>query len=285
MKTVRVRHPETKPAPKWKPLTLPERFDSDLELHYQPVVDAGSGELCALEALLRASGAEEPAAYPEATLQGYGSNDTSHALDRWVVEHALRDAAKLRAAGINVPVHINIAVDEVNDEASPHFEDWLRGLGDQSGIAVLEILESSNITNTKHAHSLIDVSHQLGIEVAFDDFGVGNATFLSLQALHPDIVKLDRQFTARILHDQRTRAIVHTLIKLSHDLHMTIIAEGVEGTAQWEWLRLAGCDQIQGFIVARPLVAPDGVVKWRAEWNKLLADAEAKRLPPAQLIA
>jgi len=285
MKTVRMRHPETPRTVKREATTLPERFEEDLVLHYQPVVDAGTGKLCAFEALLRAAGEAEPTAYPEATLQGYGSKDTLHALDRWVVERALRDSAKLRAAGIIVPVHINIAVDEINDNMPPPFEEWLRSIGDQSGVAVLEILESSHITNTKHAKSLIDVSHQLGIEVAFDDFGVGNATFLSLQSLHPDIVKLDRQFTSEILHDQRTRAIVHTLIKLSHDLLMKIIAEGVEGTDQWEWLRLAGCDQIQGFIVAKPMAAPDGVVTWYANWNKLIGEAEAKELPPSQLIA
>lgn len=278
MRTVRVRHPEA-PRPKPRPKTLEERFESDLMLHYQPVVDAKTGTLAAFEALLRSVGEEEPSQFPGPTVEAYGPG-SMHALDRWVVQHALQDAAKLRDAGIAVPVHINIAVAEINDDddVSPAFEEWLRGLGDQHGQAVLEILETSHITNTKHAHSLIDVTHQLGMEVAFDDFGVGQATFLSLQALHPDIVKLDRQFTKSVLHDPRTRAIVHTLIKLSHDLHMKIIAEGVEGTAQWEWLRLAGCDEIQGFIVSQPLQAPDEVVRWHARWSTIIEEAKKRNV-------
>lgn len=273
------RTPVTPPKP-----TLQERFDADFVLHYQPVVDAKTGTLVAFEALLRAAGETEPTKYPEETIQAYADPGTMHALDRWVVEHALRDSAKLREGGVAVPVHINIAVAEINDDVPEAFEDWLRSLGDQTGKAVLEILETSHITNTRHAKSLIEVSHQIGMQIAFDDFGVGNATFLSLQSLHPDMVKLDRQFVQHILHDTRTRAIVHTLIKLSHDLHMKIIAEGVEGTAQWEWLRLAGCDDVQGFVVAKPLVAPDDVLKWNAQWTKLLADAKARNVPPAQLI-
>lgn len=256
-------------ARKLREAPLAELFDDGLELHYQPLVDAKTGELTGFEALLRASKGEESGAYPLATIERLGGSSTFHELDRWAIRRAIEDGARLRDAGIAVPIHVNIAVAEINDDMPEAFETWLKELGDQTGKTVLEILETSHITSTRHAHTLIEVCHQIGIKVAFDDFGVGHATFLALQALRPDIVKVDRQFVEKLPHDRRTRAIVHSLVDLAHKLGMHTVAEGVENAEQWEWLRDIGCDEIQGFIVSTALSAPD-VVRWHARWSQTL---------------
>jgi EAL domain-containing protein (putative c-di-GMP-specific phosphodiesterase class I) len=262
---------------------LYRRFDADFELHYQPVVNATTGALTAFEALLRASRGAAAGRYPDLTIERYGGENIVQALDRWVVEHGLAGSQELRDAGITVPIHLNVAVAEINDEMPQAFEEWLTSLGDQHGKAVIEILESSHITNTKHAGTLLRVCHQIGLKVAFDDFGVGYATLLSLQALHPDIVKIDRQFIMTLLDDPRTRSIVRHLIRLAHELRMHIIAEGVEEASQWEWLRIAGCDEIQGYVVSPALSSIADIVRWHEGWMALMDDATRHNLSPAHV--
>lgn len=284
MKTVKVRSTGPAPAPPG-PSTLEERFGEQLVIHYQPVVDAKTGSLTGFEALLRAVGAPEPGAYPKATVESLGgeAGSTIHKLDRWIVEQALQDGEKLRAAGIAVPLHINVSVAEINDAVPDAFDEWLKGLGERAAHVILEVVESSHIANAARAHELVDVCHQIGMQIAFDNFGMGSAASISLQELRPDVVKLDRHLVAGLLHDTHTRSAGHTLIKLAHNLHVRIVAEGVDGTALWEWLRLADCDEIQGFVVSRPLPIDD-VPKWYAAWTELMQEAAQKHLPPAQLL-
>lgn len=277
-RTIALRHEKIRPYEH-------TRFDDGLVLHYQPLVHAVTGQLSGFEALLRAANQPGPGAYPSATIERLGVEGAFHQLDRWAIRRAIADGATLRDAGIAVPIHVNIAVAEINDDLPEAFEQWLKELGDQTGRTVLEILETSHITNTKHARSLIEVCHQIGIKVAFDDFGVGQATLLTLQALHPDIVKIDRQFVQRLPQERRTRTIVHSLVDLAQKLGVHTVAEGVENRRQWDWLRDIGCDEIQGFVVSTALSAPDSVIRWHNEWAAMLREAARHGVSPAQAAA
>jgi len=258
------------------------KFDDEVTLYYQPIVKSTNGDLLAFEALLRPCDGAADETFAQRKSSEYAAGNLLNDLDRWVIHRALDDGSVLREHGIDAPIHVNVALADLDRGGTEQFTSWIDDLGDQGGRAVVEILENTPASDAENLRSVIDVCHHTGIRVAFDDFGTGYASLLALQQLQPDIVKIDKKFVRDLLRDKKTRAIVHMLIDLAHKLGISVVAEGVEGTAQWEWLRLAGCDEIQGFVVAKALRAPDEIISWNVDWTYRMQDARRRGLPPTQ---
>jgi hypothetical protein len=98
---------------------------------------------------------------------------------------------------------------------------------------------------------------EAGVRVALDDFGTGYSSLTRLRQMPVDEIKIDRSFVSQVEHDEHDRAIVRSVIRLAHDLGLTVVAEGVETRACWDWLVHEGCDEAQGFLMGRPMPASE----------------------------
>jgi EAL domain-containing protein (putative c-di-GMP-specific phosphodiesterase class I) len=125
----------------------------------------------------------------------------------------------------------------------------------------LEITESALMANPRLARATLGALAEAGIALAIDDFGTGYSSLAYLQNLPVGVVKIDQSFMRGIEHDERKRALVTAMIKLTHDLGHEVVAEGVETAAAASFLTQVACDEAQGYLYARPM-APQAFEQW-----------------------
>jgi EAL domain-containing protein (putative c-di-GMP-specific phosphodiesterase class I) len=119
------------------------------------------------------------------------------------------------------------------------------------------VTETAVTADHQRAHAILSDLRAMGVRVAVDDFGTGYASLTRLRQMPVDEIKLDRSFVGRIEHDEHDRAIVRSVIGLAHELGMTVVAEGVETRACWDWLAQHGCDEAQGYLMGKPMPIED----------------------------
>lgn len=234
----------------WLEAALWEFVNRDeMEVHFQPIVDAPDGRVVAVEALARWPGREDvpPAEFiPVAEEIGLIGR-----LDAIVRERAVRWAAG--SAGVDAP-DISFNVSPVH-LADPELPSSIASLIADSGIApgrvCLEITESAVLGEEETTLGALRALRDLGVKLVVDDFGTGYSSFAYLTRLPIDGLKIDRAFiTEAESPDQLT--VLSSIISLCGDLGLTVTAEGVESERQRERLSRMGCDRIQGFLVAHP---------------------------------
>lgn len=231
---------------------------NELELHYQPKVAAGTGQLVGCEALVRwrhpVRGFIPPADFiPHAERTG-----AIRSLTQWVAETALQDLKRWQDADIVVDVSINVSP---VDLAEPGFADSLAALVEKTGGAanhlVLEVTESGAMNNLPATLRMMEQLRVLGIRFSIDDFGTGYSSLAHLKRLPVDEVKIDRSFIRDLEANCDDDLIVRSTIDLGHALNLKVVAEGVEVVSSWDKLAQLGCDTIQGYYVSRPLSTRD----------------------------
>ena len=163
-------------------------------------------------------------------------------------------------------LQVAVNVSAVNLE-EPDFSDRvLEGLarhGLPAACLALEMTESALMRKPKIAHDTMARLAEGGVKIAIDDFGTGYSSLSYLQDMPADVVKIDQSFVRGMEKDERTLALVTTMIKLSHDLGHRVVAEGVETAEVGQLLRAAGCDEAQGYYYGRPM-APAALAEWLA---------------------
>jgi diguanylate cyclase (GGDEF)-like protein len=229
---------------------LREALRSDaLKLHYQPVLEAATGAIAGYEALQRwnrpGHGPVSPGIYiPYAEAHGLIGG-----MDVWTLHEACR-AAALWARPLSVAVNMS-----AHWFGGPEIVGLVSEALDRSGLApgrlCLEITERTVIANRDIAGRQIASLHDLGVQMALDDFGTGYSSMSYLRDLPFDQVKLDNSFVAAI-GNARADSVAGAIIDLGHRLDMKVCAEGVETEAQLAFLRVQGCDLVQGFLLGRP---------------------------------
>jgi diguanylate cyclase (GGDEF)-like protein len=224
------------------------------DVHYQPIVAADGGGIVGVEALLRwthpTRGAIEPSAFiPLAEQNGLMSQ---------LGEIALRRAL---ADGVRWPkifVSVNLSPRQIRDR---WLVDLVGALMAETGIAssrvVLEVTEGILIQDPQETQVRLEALRALGVSIALDDFGTGYSSMSYLQKFPFDRLKIDRAFVASLGSSGNTAAIIHSIVALGHALGMKVLAEGVETDEQRVLLRLAGCDEMQGFLFAGPAPAAE----------------------------
>jgi EAL domain-containing protein (putative c-di-GMP-specific phosphodiesterase class I) len=125
----------------------------------------------------------------------------------------------------------------------------------------IEVTESAAMADPNRTRTTLERLRALGVRVAVDDFGTGYSSLAHLVGLPLDELKIDRSFVVGMAFSTQHAATVRSTISLGHDLNLTVVAEGVEDDNVWERLRAFGCDLIQGYVVSRPLSAPQ-LVAW-----------------------
>jgi diguanylate cyclase (GGDEF)-like protein/PAS domain S-box-containing protein len=235
----------------------------DFSVVYQPQVYAADGRLRGFEALLRwqhPSVGEVPAALFVPLLE---ETRLINRLGGWIFDQG----AEQRQAWSHVfspELVLSLSVSPTQF-CMPNLASELRRAMDRFGLKPgqieVEITESSLIHNLGHSHKQLENLHDIGVRVALDDFGIGECSLSHLRDLQLDTLKLDRHFVARLLDNPRDAVLARSIIDLCRNLDMLVIAEGVETSEQYGWLLDNGCQVIQGYFVARPMV-PESALRF-----------------------
>jgi EAL domain-containing protein (putative c-di-GMP-specific phosphodiesterase class I)/GGDEF domain-containing protein len=236
--------------------------EGQLRLVFQPKVDLESGACIGAEALLRwthpVHGDVSPGEFIPIIERTSMVRETTHR----VLEMALHQLAAWRREGIELEVAVNVsAVNLQEPDFCERVVNGLRAHGLPASSLALEITESTLMKNPRLAETTLNALAAAGVQLAIDDFGTGYSSLAYLQSLPAEVVKIDQSFVRNLESDERKRALVSAMIKLSHDLGHRVVAEGVETPEVAQVLKEAGCDEAQGYWYARPL-GPREFVAW-----------------------
>ncbi|RMH51395.1 MAG: EAL domain-containing protein [Alphaproteobacteria bacterium] len=223
---------------------------------YQPQVCLLTGRVLGVEALARWRRADGRMATPAEFLDVAEDLDLIARLDRMILEKALDDLARWRAAGLEVPrVSVNVSARRLHD---PRLVEDVRALGIQPGTVAFELLESIYLDQPDgQLMWTLDALRDLGIAIELDDFGTGYASVVSLVRLRPDAIKIDQELIAPIAERSEAFDLVCALVSIGGTLGVKVLAEGVETPAQLELLGRTRCHAVQGHIFGRPMPAEE----------------------------
>ncbi|MEM9208082.1 MAG: EAL domain-containing protein [Pseudomonadota bacterium] len=230
-----------------------------LEVHYQPKVDARSGELLGAEALLRWPHADRGLIPPAEFIPVAEEAGLIVELGHWVVNHVCAQIGHWQRRDLRPGrIAVNLSGQEfvLGDPLVSLFRAVQRA-GITAGDLELEITETVLMSDIR---SVLQTLHRLrdaGFRLAVDDFGTGYSSLSYLQQFPVDVLKIDAQFVRHIPDDADSRAICKSIIALAHSLRLRVVGEGVETAGQQDFLRSAGCDVLQGFLVGKPMSVAD----------------------------
>ncbi|EGH22845.1 GGDEF domain/EAL domain-containing protein [Pseudomonas amygdali pv. mori str. 301020] len=239
----------------------------ELELHYQPRLCLETGRVVGLEALVRwchqARGLLPPSEFvPLAEQSGL-----IVPLGYWVIFRALRDMQALREQGF-APLHmaINLSFRQFQDsQLLPTLSRLIEELSVDAHWLEFELTETAVMRRSDQVLQTMDAMRRLGGRFSLDDFGTGYSSFMHLNSLPIALLKIDMGFVGQMELREENRKLVNAMIKLAHNLNLEVVAEGVETAGQLELLRDFGCDQVQGYLISRPLPIADLVAYLRSE--------------------
>jgi EAL domain-containing protein (putative c-di-GMP-specific phosphodiesterase class I) len=230
---------------------------NELHLVYQPKVDTNTRETVGAEVLLRwrseALGNVSPGEFiPVAERSGLIVD-----LGTWVLAETCRQIAAWRDAGRDCPpIAVNLASEQLRQ---PDFcgvvKDSLQRFSIDGRQLNLELTESSLVDDIEGAIKIMKRLRRLGITFSIDDFGTGFSSLNYLGKMPISLLKIDRTFIAHVPDRDDDMKLVRSIVNMGHDLGVKIVAEGVETEEQLAFLRSIDCDQVQGFLVGRPLAA------------------------------
>jgi diguanylate cyclase (GGDEF)-like protein/PAS domain S-box-containing protein len=225
----------------------------EFELHYQPVVDLGTDEVCGVEALIRWRHPHKGLVPPGTFIPVAEETGFIVPLGEWAIFEACRTAATW-------PGHIRVAVNlSPRQFRNPGFMQLVVRALEVSGLSAerleLEITENMLMHDTETTLSTLYQLRALGVRIAMDDFGTGYSSLSYLQSFPFDKIKIDRSFVKDIADGVGSLNIVRAVAAMASGLGMATTAEGVETREQLETIRAEGCTEMQGFIFSKPLPA------------------------------
>jgi diguanylate cyclase (GGDEF)-like protein len=229
---------------------------SELEVHYQPIVAASSGQLDKVEALVRWRHPSRGLLQPGAFIPLAEHTRLIIELNRFVLCEAVRQCGVWRRQGTDLGVTVNVTVLDLLDPTfATRVEAMLREAGFPPSALTIEITEGAFAQEPARVRRTLETLRALGVQIAIDDFGTGYSSLSYLKELPVDLLKIDRSFISDLPGSEASAAIVAAAIELSHRLGLAVVAEGVESAEQYEFLEELGCDLIQGFVVSKPVSA------------------------------
>ncbi|SFU87165.1 EAL domain, c-di-GMP-specific phosphodiesterase class I (or its enzymatically inactive variant) [Pseudoduganella namucuonensis] len=240
-----------------------ERDSGQLRLVYQPRVDLKSGACVGVEALLRWTHPTLGVVSPGEFMPVVEQSSMARAATFWVLSQAIAQQGVWRRAGLGLKMSVNVsATNLLEPDFVPVIEAILARHRLPAACLELEITESAIMAQPRKANATLEAIAAAGIGLAIDDFGTGYSSLAYLQSMPADVVKIDQSFIRELDGDERRQALVSTMVKLSHDLGLRVVAEGVESASVLTLLERFGCDEAQGYLFARPLEA-DSLPAWR----------------------
>ncbi|HEX5783372.1 MAG TPA: EAL domain-containing protein [Burkholderiaceae bacterium] len=227
----------------------------ELRLVYQPIVNLADGRMTAMEALLRWQHPQRGAVSPADFIPLAEATGQIVALGDWVILHACQQIRRWLDAGLDVPrVAINLSALQVQQGSLiTRLQDILDETGVRGDGLEFEITEGCLMRQTEDVQRTLLELQAMGAHLAIDDFGTGYSSLAYLKRLPIHTLKIDRSFVVDIGVDADDTAIVETVVALGHNLHLRVVAEGVETPLQRDFLATLGCDHGQGYLFSRPL--------------------------------
>ncbi|MHB1511050.1 MAG: bifunctional diguanylate cyclase/phosphodiesterase [Acidimicrobiales bacterium] len=230
----------------------------EFRLHYQPLLSLESGEVTALEALLRWQHPAEGLLLPDEFITVAEDAGLIADIGAWVLIEACADAARWARHRSDLSICVNVSAHQLADELIGQVTAALSGSGLSASRLVLEVTESAVMANAKAGILVLKRVRDLGVRISVDDFGTGYSSLAYLQQLPVDELKIDRAFIQRLAGTGADTAIVTSIIDLAHAIGLHAVAEGVETVAQASAVRTLGCDSGQGYLWSQP-VGPESV--------------------------
>jgi diguanylate cyclase (GGDEF)-like protein/PAS domain S-box-containing protein len=226
---------------------------------YQPVVDLKTGEMVAVEALLRWTHPRHGAIPPAEFIPLAEESDLINVIGKEMLRATTRELASRRAnQGLDLTLKVNISTRQLDDpHLVPAVQDALASTGLPASALCLEVTESALMRDQEAAGEVLAALRSLGVLLAIDDFGTGYSSLAQLRRLTLDTLKIDRSFITGIAESRDAEAIVTSIIAMAHAVDLTVIAEGVETAEQLDLLRKLDCDQAQGYHLGRPIPAAE----------------------------
>jgi diguanylate cyclase (GGDEF)-like protein len=225
-----------------------------LSLYYQPKATLQSGDISGVEALVRWKHPDRGMISPDQFIPLAERSGLINLLSMWVLKTALRQVADWKRMGLVMPVSINLSARDLIDVRLPdEIEAALHEANVASELLEVEITESVLTADPARARAIVTRIGELGPTTTIDDFGAGYSSLAYLKNLPVHALKIDRSFVLGMTDNEHDATIVHAVVDLAHNLGLRVVAEGAENMAVWERLRLAGCDEVQGFVLAQPM--------------------------------
>ena len=219
-------------------------------LHYQPIVNGATGEVETFEALIRWVHPTRGMVPPIEFIPMAEETGLIDGIGQWVIETACREAADWTHPW---RVSVNVSPRQFRQtDVCAVIGDALRANRLDPARLVVEVTEGVLIDDADKAVSTLNRLREMGLRIALDDFGTGYSSLSYLQLFKFDKFKIDKSFVSKVGQSEDALTIVRTIVNLGHNLGLHVTAEGVETTSQLDVLLSLGCDQIQGYLVARP---------------------------------
>jgi len=224
-------------------------------LYFQPKVDMTDGRVHGVEALVRWRHPVHGLVGPDTFIPVMEQCGLIRELGRWVLRAACRQICSWQAAGRGeLCVAVNLSARQFQrEELLADIDAVLAETGLEPGRLELEITESTLMEDSGASVDTLRALHERGVRLSIDDFGTGYSSLSYLKRFPIDTLKIDRSFIHDIPTDAEDRAIVHAVIAMARSLNLRVVAEGVESAAQLDFLHRAGCDEVQGFLLGRPV--------------------------------
>jgi len=252
----------------------------ELEVHYQPKLARGGRRVAGVEALVRWSDPERGSVPPEVFVSIAEETGLIDELGAFVLRRSCLDRVRWSERGLPaVPVAVNLSVQQFR---AGGVVDLVQRTLDETGLDArlleLEITESMLLRDEKVVVAALVALRARGVRVAVDDFGTGYSSLSYLRTLPVDALKIDRSFVRDIGEREDEAALAAAIVSMGHALRLRVVAEGVEAARQQALLEAWGCDELQGFLFARPMPA-DALERWWREREGLPLTAPPP--PPA----
>ncbi len=235
---------------------LRHAIDNDeLSLHYQPRFNAISGKADILEALVRWHRPGIGRYYPGVFIPDAEENGLIFSLDLWVFERCCKDLKHLQTT---VNPHTKIAVNlSILTCESIYYAQKIIEISKKYDIFLsdfeFEITENAQVRDIRKVVSFCETLKSYGAEFSLDDFGTGQSPLVNLNLLPANTIKIDNCFIHGIGNSKRSEIIIRSLVNMAKELDMQVVAEGIESNEQYWFMRDTGCDQLQGFLLCRPI--------------------------------
>ncbi|MBC7482130.1 MAG: EAL domain-containing protein [Rhizobacter sp.] len=227
-----------------------------LELYYQPKIHAPSGEITGAEALMRWHHPQRGMVSPVVFIPIAERHGLIGALGLWAIDEACRQVRAWRDAGLRMRVAINLSAHQLRQaDLADRIAAALQRHEVRPDLITCEITESAAMDDPEVAMRVLGQLAKLGVHISIDDFGTGHSSLSYLRKLPAQELKIDRSFVLDLETSEDARKVASAVINLAKALNLKVVAEGVETEGQNRILREFGCDQLQGYLFAKPMSA------------------------------